>query len=205
MKKIIMRTDRSRPVRSENPVRKQKPAPAHETRLAMKQRKKNRLSCFDYSNDGLYFITSCTQNRICYFGEIDKGKMILNENGKIAETQWYWLQNQYQYIKSHAFVIMPNHIHAILQIIRFVGTGRDLSLQNERDLSLQNEKIKPLSELIGAYKTTVSKKIHLAGCHEFKWQRSFYDHIIRDPGAYNNIIYYIENNPVNWEEDEYKI
>jgi hypothetical protein len=91
-----------------------------------------------------------------------------------------------------------------------VGTGRDLSLQNG-DLSLQNgdlsqqtsvNKIKPLSELIGAYKTTVSKQIHLTGFIEFKWQRSFYEHIIRDEESLVKISDYIFNNPENWEQDK---
>ena len=67
---------------------------------------------------------------------------------------------QYPYVVLHAFVVMPNHIHGIIEINRnIVGTGRDLSL-NTPDPSLQ-PKIKSLSELMGAYKTTVSKQIHL--------------------------------------------
>ena len=76
-----------------------------------------------------------------------------------------------------------------------VGTGRDPSLQPSII------KIKPLSELIGAYKTTVSKQIHQAGFIEFKWQRSFYEHIIHDEKSFETISDYIFNNPENWEQD----
>lgn len=84
----------------------------------MKDRKRNRLFDFDYSTENLYFVTSCVNERICSFGEIIDGKMICNEYGKIAKNQWVWLQKQYSYIKSHAFVAMPNHIHAVLEIVR---------------------------------------------------------------------------------------
>jgi len=93
--------------------------------------------------------------------------------------------------------------------IVILGTGRDLS-ENEynvsigtgRDLSLPI-KIKSLSELMGAYKTTVSKQIHLLGYTDFAWQRSFHDHIIRDDQSYNNIYDYILTNPSKWDSDKF--
>lgn len=184
----------------------------------MKNRKLNRLSGFDYSSDCLYFVTSVVRDRIPYFGEIENGEMRLNPIGEIAEKQWEWLGNQYPYIKLHSFVVMPNHIHGIIEIDRNVagtgrenetnaipdaGTGHDLSLRDKRNQRDHPEtKIKSLSEIIGAYKTTVSKQIHLAGYPEFAWQRSFHDHIIRDEQSYFNICNYILNNPLNWTEDK---
>jgi putative transposase len=67
-----------------------------------------------------------------------------------------------------------------------------------RDPSLHYHKIKPLPELIGAYKTTVSKRIHMAGDREFRWQNSYHDHIIRNARSLNRIKNYIEKNPENW-------
>ena len=158
------------------------------------ERKRNRLWNYDYSQDNLYYITSCVKDRICYFGSVVDKKMICNEYGRIAETQWDWLFKQYLYLFNHAFVVMPNHIHGIIEIRGefTVGTGRDLSLQ---------QKIKSLSEIIGAYKTTVSKQIHQAGLKTFQWQRSFHDHIIRDDGSFHRISDYINDNPAKWEED----
>ena len=133
--------------------------------------------------------------------------MILNDYGKIADQQWYWLGQQYPYINLHEFIVMPNHMHGIIEI---VGTGRDLSYNDHmnnnnrtgHDLSLPG-KIKSLSELIGAYKTTVSKQIHLLGYADFSWQRSFYDHIIRDEKSYERISNYIINNPNSWARDKF--
>ena len=126
--------------------------------------------------------------------------MVLNEYGLIAEKQWFWLGEQYSYLKLHAFVFMPNHIHGIIEIKRdyIVGTGRDLSLQYHRDLSLKKKK--SLSELMGAYKTTTSKKIDLTGNVSFNWQRSFHDHVIRNEQAFERISNYIINNPLKWKE-----
>src|SRR3954452_3406667 len=128
--------------------------------------------------------------------------MMLNKYGKIAQQQWIWLAQQYPYVILHSFVVMPNHIHGIIEIDDAivgvaVGTGRDLSLRGERS----GIKIKSLSELMGAYKTTTSKQIHLAGLRDFKWQRSFHDHIIRNEQSYLHISDYIQNNPLYWRED----
>ena len=89
-----------------------------------------------------------------------------------------------------------------------VGNGRNENLGNGRDRSLQTirqnpmiqtiPRIKPLTELIGAYKTTVSKRIHVHGDVMFKWQESFHDHIIRNNQSLKSIINYIETNPSRW-------
>ena len=162
----------------------------------MKHRKPNRLKNYDYSRDGFYFVTICTHNRKHYFGEIYNRRMQLNRYGKIVQKQWLWLAEQYPYVEHDEHVFMPNHVHGIVIINRSavanVGNGRDRSLP----------KIKPLSELIGAFKTTSSKLIHRAGLVEFRWQKSFYDHIIRNDRSLFHIRKYIQNNPLQWEYDQ---
>ncbi len=179
----------------------------------MQIRKSNRLRGYDYSHDNLYFVTSCVHNMICCFGEVvctdsfrnrsvpdvfiqDVPHMILNKNGKIAEKQWEWLQEQYPYVILHAFVVMPNHIHGIIEINR-------MRIQRTGHLDVFSNKIKTLSELMGAYKTTVSKQIHLNGYPEFAWKRSFYENIIRNQLAYYKISDYIANNPARWYNDRF--
>jgi REP element-mobilizing transposase RayT len=128
------------------------------------------------------------------FGEVEKGKMILNDFGRILDNLWNWLPEQYGYCRIDEYVIMPNHFHGILIIDPTdVVTSRDLSLQKEEI------KIKPLSELIGVFKTKSSKEIHLKGNKSFKWQRSFYDRIIRNEKELYNIQKYIKQNPLKWE------
>lgn len=99
-------------------------------------------------------------------------------------------------------------MHGILEIdSERVGSAGGVRATREspvpRRPSAAKIKIKSLSELMGAYKTTASKKIHLAGDPAFAWHRSFYDHIIRDVRGYHNISAYIENNPAQWKVDRF--
>ncbi len=76
----------------------------------------HRLTGFDYASDGAYFITIVTKNRYHFFGEIVDNKMVLNELGKIAETEWKRTAEIRENIRIDEFVIMPNHINGILWI-----------------------------------------------------------------------------------------
>jgi len=192
-----------------------------------KQRKLNRWQGYDYSMPGYYYITICTHNRIPHFGEVIDGKMILNEIGEIVKKQWLWLAEHFDYIKLDEWVIMPNHFHGIIEIINEnyfdcdnVGTGRDgkifrninfkitgngITVGNGRDRSLHdpnNPKIKPLPEIIGAFKTTSSKLIHqFQNYLFFQWQKSFHDRVIREGDDLEGIRYYIQQNPARWPKD----
>jgi len=184
----------------------------------MKNRKLNRLRGFDYSSSRYYFITICVKNKIRYFGTIENNMVRLSAEGLIARDQLTWLVQQFPYIDLISHIIMPDHIHVIIKINPDfyvtkcnmpVGNGRDRSLHNTIERSPNNsndgspdynfnQKIKPLPELIGAFKTTVSKRIHWAGNIEFKWQKSYHDHIIRNIRSLNVIQHYIETNPENY-------
>ncbi len=153
----------------------------------MKNRKSIRLKSFDYKRPGSYFVTACILNHYNYFGHIHDGKMILNKYGEIAFQQFNWLSDKYSFVDVKIFKIMPNHIHAII----------DIKPNNSGQVNLS------LSQLMGAYKTRVSSAIRKIGLTEFAWQRSFYDHIIRNLHSYENIANYIVNNPMNWEKDRF--
>ena len=158
------------------------------------RKSRNRLKEYDYSQTNHYFVTICGNNRKEWFGEIKNNEMTLNNYGNIIKQKWEWLPQQYSYIGLDEYIIMPNHLHGILIINK--RTGRDLSLQI---------KIKSLSSLIGAFKTTSSKLIHQNGLSDFTWRRSFYDHIIRNDKSLHNIREYIRNNPATWDNDEENI
>jgi len=171
-----------------------------------------RLHGWDYSSPGCYFVTICVKNKECFLADIVGGKVVPNEYGKIVESRWLWLSNQYRYVELDAFVVMPNHVHGMIKITgSTVGTGRDLSLPMLPTLPTQPTppttqlptiKIKSLSEIIGAFKTTSSKYIHLAGFLNFFWQRSFYERIIRSEGEACKTRQYIMDNPANWDCDD---
>ena len=80
-------------------------------------RKSIRLKGYDYSKPGLYFITICLKNRACLYGDVVNGEMKLNHAGYMIENQWLLLPKRFTNIKLHNFIIMPNHFHAILEII----------------------------------------------------------------------------------------
>lgn len=86
------------------------------------KRKSIRLKGYDYSQPGLYFITICCQDRVCRFGQVVKGEMVLNEIGKMVESEWMQLPERFQNTQLHEFVVMPNHFHAILGIVKSSNT-----------------------------------------------------------------------------------
>jgi REP element-mobilizing transposase RayT len=157
----------------------------------MLERKQNRLKTFDYSKAGYYFVTICVEDRLCRFGEVVNGEMVLNDLGKIVQKCWFDLPNHYQNSKLDEHTVMPNHFHGIL-IIEPVGEGFKPS----------PTKTHGLPEIIRGFKTFSSRKINDLKQSHFSWQRSYYDHIIRDDADLNRIREYIRNNPKQWELDE---
>ena len=79
-----------------------------------------RLKGYDYAQAGAYFVTICTQNRQCLFGDIVDGEMRLNANGREVQALWNELPNRFARLELDAFVVMPNHVHGIAT---FVGAG----------------------------------------------------------------------------------
>ena len=83
-------------------------------------RRSIRLKGYDYSRPGAYFVTICTQGRLCLFGDVVDGNVVLNESGRMVQTVWNEIPHHYPYVDIDAFVVMPNHIHGIVVI---VGAG----------------------------------------------------------------------------------
>ena len=183
-----------------------------------------RAQWWDYGNDGAYFITICTANRKCYFGDVLDGKMKLSNMGVLADVLWYEIKTHAKNVTLDAFVVMPNHIHCILVLD---GNGKNDNVETTHALSLtlnpsnpsnpqfnkqtektpgqqrfQNQGVNTVSSIIGSYKSAVSKHAHRLGC-DFKWQTRFYDNIIRDSESFNNINEYIKRNPLKWEDDKF--
>ena len=85
-------------------------------------RRSIRLKGYDYSKPGLYFITICVKNRVCLYGDVIDGKMKLNHAGNMVENHWLLLPKRFSNIKLHNFIVMPNHFHGILEIVRVGAT-----------------------------------------------------------------------------------
>ena len=157
------------------------------------ERKPNRLKGYDYSNLGWYYVTICTKEHVAYFGRVKNGEMFLNKLGKMAKKFWNEIPEHFPEIELDEYVIMPNHIHGIIIINNMdVGTRHALSLQ-------QQSPKHNLGNIIGSFKSAVSKYAHENEYKHFKWQRSFYDRIIRNEKELYFIRRYIQQNPLKWE------
>ncbi|MDP2911700.1 MAG: transposase [Candidatus Omnitrophota bacterium] len=168
----------------------------------MERRKHNRLQRYDYSQDGYYFVTICTHHRIEWFGKIENDLMVLNEYGKIVKKQWLLLQEQYSYIKLDEFTVMPNHLHGIIEIVGAPLVG---ALNNDR---AGTRPAPTLGGIIGAFKSMTTnedirnvKTNNWPSFNRHLWQRSFYDHVIRNEKELKEIREYIVNNPKKWDLD----
>ncbi|MFZ2154065.1 MAG: transposase [Candidatus Moraniibacteriota bacterium] len=147
--------------------------------------KSARLKGYDYSQNGMYFITICTKNREEFFGEIKNGEMALNEIGKIVKEEWLQTSIIHPNILLDEWIIMPNHIHGIIEIKNVETPRWGVSL----------------GSIINQIKSICTKKIWKSGYSDFAWQSRFYDHIIRNDESLNKIREYIRINPQKWEED----
>lgn len=168
----------------------------------------SRLRNWDYSSSGAYFITICTQNRIQYFGKINKGKMLLSETGKIADKYWREIPNHFTNTRLDEYIIMPNHIHGIIKIdhgdpiIPLVPTVAPMVETPESGVSTKTVTKKPtLGIIINQFKRICTLTTHKKDI-PFAWQSRFYDHIIRDDISLHKIREYIKNNTINWDSDE---
>ncbi len=166
-----------------------------------------RLKYWDYSDPGFYFVTICTKNMVNCFGEIIDGKMTLNKYGYIVKHCWRDLPNHYKNCILDSYVIMPNHFHGIIQIKRIRHTNHvEMGLQPISEASYKpastGYKKYSLFEMIRGFKTFSSKKINLVNhAIYFRWQKSYYEHIIHTELDLYNIREYIKNNPRNWDCD----
>ena len=157
--------------------------------MQLPKRKLPRLSGFDYSSENYYYVTICTHNRKDLFGTPDN----LTVYGKIAKKHLLEIESHYDGIYIDKYVIMPNHIHAIIVI------GCEPNAERSRPFPT-------LETILGLYKSGVSREIHKISPQLKVWQKSYFDKIIRNNDAYLEVCRYIEENPIKWiigEENDY--
>lgn len=157
-------------------------------------RKPNRIPEYDYSHSGAYFVTICTQGRKCVLSDIvGDGFPVPRPWGRIAEKWIEEVPKKYPAVSVDRYVIMPDHIHLLL---RFNTAGEALCLLNGGT----GNPSPTLGNVVGWYKYQVTKQVDLASKTQGEklFQRSYYDHVIRNQQDYNEIWEYIENNPKKW-------
>ncbi len=174
------------------------------TKYFIHHRKSIRLKGYDYSQPGFYFITIVTKYREYLFGEIKNGEMILNDAGKIAKKYWLEIPVHFPNTRLHSFIVMPNHIHGIIEITvgaKNVSPQRDSSPQPFRSPS------KTIGSIVRGVKIGITKWFHQQFSDKFPigqsvWQRNYWEHIILNEDEYNRISQYITNNPAQWKIDK---
>ena len=166
-----------------------------------RNRKPNRLKDYDYSQTGYYLVTICTQDRVNYFGGIEKGQMRLSDIGQIITDCWRRIPEHFRNTALDEFVVMPNHIHGIVVI---VGNADLRSLPRDGTPPQNTDRSKMyLSKIVHGFKSSVTRMVRKQwNNHGFGWQKSFYDHVIRNDEDLHRVRAYIQNNPLNWELDK---
>ncbi|CAD5930987.1 putative protein HI_0554 [Planktothrix tepida] len=180
-----------------------------------------RLKGYNYTQPGGYFVTICTKEKQCLFGDIVQGEMRFNSLGAIAFNTWQQIPETFPHVELDYFVIMPNHIHGILIFHEIlsdpqfpVGARRASPLHrtslSQLEISAKSTQQphgaapKSLGAVVGWYKSSVSKLINRI-CNNsgqgLIWQRDYYEEIIRDERALNHIRKYIVENPARWDDD----
>ncbi len=187
-------------------------------------RKCMRLRGYDYSREGLYFITIMVQKRLHLFGEIKNGQMILNHAGEMVHEWYYEIENKFPDKRCHAMVVMPNHFHCIIENTKcdahdewdaHVDSCFETPNNNHNDphcgekYNKQNQIYNAGIERAMDWFKTMTTNAYIRGVKNENWrrfdrklwQRSCHDRIIRNEEAYQNISKYIFNNPASWQED----
>jgi REP element-mobilizing transposase RayT len=177
----------------------------------------NRLQGWNYANNGHYYITIVTSNRINFFGNIENNEMIMNDVGQIVSDVFLKSFEIRRELILGSYILMPNHLHAIVIIdkphtINPVETHGRASLQRQGQSHLIRAP-RSISSFIAGFKSSTIKHIDNwidqkgLSMQKFNrnnplWQANYYDHLIRNHAEYQRIALYIENNPAQWCYDK---
>ena len=159
----------------------------------MQERKSLRLPAYDYSQAGVYFITICTAGkkhilgRVVGGGVLDAPHVCLSDHGIIAEQTLLKMNDFYGDISIDKYVVMPNHVRFIITVAAHGGSSRTPTPTNAK-----------LPAFVSTWKRFTNKKAGVS-----LWQRSYYDHVIRNDADCLRAWQYIDDNPAKWAEDEY--
>ena len=162
-------------------------------------RKSPRAKWIEY-NEGIYFITICTLHKKHYFGEIANAEMRLSSIGEFVYNELENVTQRHEHISIPQFVVMPNHIHAVV-VIDTPTHQRCVPTCDERVERCITSKQRPLlSAYVGMLKSVVTKYARKIGV-PFAWQSRYHDHAIRGIYDGNRISEYIDNNILRWDMD----
>ncbi len=182
-----------------------------------------RLKGYDYTQQGIYFITICTHKRAHLFGEVVDGKMVLNPFGRVVATYWQRIPRHFPHVQLGTWVVMPNHIHGLIIITDDSGgeappqVPMPAEIDGDAQIPGQSDTIEgclaptmphgappgSVGAIVGNVKSTVTRRInqmrHTPGA--VVWQRNYWESIVHTPEAYARVENYIRLNPARWQAD----
>ena len=177
--------------------------------MDLPKRKSIRLKNYDYSKNGVYFITICVDSKYSLMGDIINSKQVLNEYGHIVNKCIDKIAILHDNIEIDAKIVMPNHVHFIMSIVGVAyHATRDIA-----ELSLREKSKMTVPKMIQQFKSADIKKCNaiwregnrLHNMQPLQWQRGYYENIIRDENILLRVLKYIHENPERWEKDMYFI
>lgn len=172
-----------------------------------------RFKGYDYSLPGAYFVTTISKRRVCLFGEVRKGNIVLSDIGRVVEKCWHNISKNFPYVRLDEFVLMPNHLHGILFLFEAKGKGEafsaintdldDINFENASPLRPHGTQSRSLGSVIQNFKSVSTRMVNR---RYFKagnkiWQRNYFERIIRNDRELYAIRQYIRDNPLNWRRD----
>ncbi len=197
------------------------------SRSNIHRRRSTRLQGYDYSQAGAYFLTICTHNRQCLFGEIvgatgRSPTMHINDAGHVVADEWLKTASIRSEIELDEWVVMPNHFHAILVISAMgccpradgsfegtlpLGGNRPVEgkppAKGDRPVASTGPQPKSVGAVVAGFKSAVTKRINAIRQTPGRpvWQRNYWEHVIRNEWEVNRIRQYVADNPCQWEWD----
>jgi REP element-mobilizing transposase RayT len=165
------------------------------------RRRSIRLPGHDYASSGAYFITMVTKDRECLFGGVSAGEIRLSEFGDIVVREWLRSAEIRKELSLDAFVVMPNHLHAIAHIRRVGAHGRAPLRTSSDGVRVRPER--SVGSLVAGFKAAATKAINQSRTTPGVpvWQRNYYERIIRNEAELARIRQYIWENPATWLAD----
>ncbi len=178
--------------------------------LIRHHRRSIRLRGYDYAQSGAYFVTICTSNRECLFGEITDGEIHLNDIGEIVAACWQDIPAHFENVALDSFAIMPNHLHGIIVIGDTSSIAWAKHLKNVNASPLQDRQpprgtqSDSLGAMIQNFKSVTARRINVLRNTQGApvWQRNYYEHVVRSDEELDKIRAYICGNAARWAEDE---
>jgi len=201
------------PLQTTMPYRARQAAPLRQCNMTcnpdIHNRRSIRLKDYDYSQAGAYFVTICTKDKECLFGNIIEGKMQCNNYAERAVEYWQTIPRHFSDTGIDEFVFMPNHMHGIIFIYQNDCRGEVSSPIPTKISTIKGGETPPLQkptsgQIVAYFKYLSTKSINIIRNTPSVplWQRNYYEHIMRDEPELNKIREYISNNPLNWKHDE---